>query len=57
MHVDTVELKEQTYLAIKIKNKYTWAEWHCHLRHISINGLKKIHEMDLVNGMAIADSP
>ena len=56
MDVNTVEPKEQSYLAIKIKNKYTWAEWHRRLGHISINGLKKIHEMNLVSGMAIADS-
>jgi hypothetical protein len=50
--------QEQANRALKIKYTYTWEEWHCRLRHISISGLRHLHAKHLVEGMSIVrDSP
>jgi hypothetical protein len=53
----TKTVPEQANVAIKIKNKYTWAEWHRRLGHIGITGLQYLHTKNLVDGMSIEDSP
>jgi hypothetical protein len=52
----TKEVPEQANVAIKIKNKYTWAEWHRRLGHIGITGLQHLHTKNLVDGLSIEDS-
>jgi hypothetical protein len=42
---------------MKIKNKYTWEQWHRCLGHIGITGLRKLHGKNLVDGFSIIDSP
>jgi hypothetical protein len=41
---------------MKIKNKYTWEQWHRCLGHIGITGLRKLHGKNLVDGFSIIDS-
>ena len=53
----TKHVPNQANIAIKMKTKYTWAEWHRRLGHIGISGLQHIHNKNLVNGMSIEDSP
>ena len=48
---------EQVDLSVKIKNIYTSEEWHRHLGHISVSGLKRLHGKNLVDRFSIADSP
>ena len=47
---------EHTNIAIKLKRSYTWEQWHKHLGHIAITGLRTLHGKNLVDGFAIADS-
>ena len=53
----TKHVPDQANIAIKIKTKYTWVEWHHRLGHIGISGIQHIHNKNLINGMSIEDSP
>ena len=55
--VTTSTKREQANLTLKIKNSYTWLEWHRRLGHISISGLHNLHAKHLVDGMLIKESP
>ena len=57
LDASTKHVPDQANIAIKMKTKYTWAEWHHQLGHIGISGLQQLQNKNLVNGMSIEDSP
>ena len=52
-----IEASLTTDVAIKIRNSYTWKQWHRCLGHIGITGLQKLHGKNLVDGFSMIDSP
>jgi len=56
LNIHTEYSAEKVQLAVKLTNAYTWAEWHCHLGHISIARLKALHGKNLVNEFTVINS-
>ena len=44
-------------VTIKVKWTWTWEEWHHHLGHIGISGLRNLHGKNLVNVFSLHESP